>query len=266
VGFAGQAAEHGPILPGRSAASPYAPGVSNGGKGLKGLGLHRAAALAVVAVLAFGLISVGAMSVAADGPPPLSDGGMSFGEIHGPSDPEEYSWTVELGEDQVLRAIDDQHAWVSEDGHAVMAITAELASDADGTAVPTTLAVSGRDVITLTVHHRAGNPAAGGAPFAYPIVGGPGWEGGFRTVYVPMSPAEPVAGDSTSTLAVTPICVVPRLKGASVAASRLKLRVGGCELGEIRGTRSKTAKVVRQYPTPGTARAVGAEVAVKLGG
>jgi beta-lactam-binding protein with PASTA domain len=65
---------------------------------------------------------------------------------------------------------------------------------------------------------------------------------------------------------VTPGCIVPRLTGVSVKASRLKLRAAGCELGEIRRARSKTAKVVRQYPAPGTARAAGAEVAVKLGG
>jgi hypothetical protein len=243
--------------------------VSNGGKVPKGLGLHRAVALAGIAAVAVGLFAAGAMPAAADEPsgPPTLNGGMSFGEIQGPVDPEEYSWTVELGEDQVLRAVDDQHAAVYYGGRQVaFEITAEAAHDAVGASVPTTLAVSGRDVITLTVHHRAGNPAAGGAPFVYPIVGGPGWEGGFHTYYVPMPPYESASGDSTSSPAVTPICAVPRLRGGSVKASRLKLRAAGCELGEIRGTRSKTAKVVRQYPEPGTARTAGGEVAVKLGG
>jgi len=241
--------------------------MSSAAKGLKSIRLSRAAALGVVLFL-LGPFMIGATSATADEPlkPPSYDGGMTFEAIHGPADPEEYSWTVELGEEQVLRLIDDQHAAVYySDRQAAFSITAEQAHDANGSSVPTTLAVSDGDVVTLIVHHRAGNPAAGGAPFVYPIVGGPGWEGGFHTYYVPMPPYEPVSGDS-STPAVTPGCVVPRLTGGSVKASRLKLRAAGCGLGEIRGARSKTAKVVRQYPAPGTARAAGAEVAVKLDG
>jgi hypothetical protein len=68
-------------------------------------------------------------------------------------------------------------------GFPSFTITAKLASDAIGTAVATTLKKIGRDIVTLTVHHRAGHE---GQPFVYPVVGGSGWEGGFRTVEVGM--------------------------------------------------------------------------------
>jgi hypothetical protein len=119
-------------------------------------------------------------------PLPPYDGTMSFRSIGGPSGPEDFSWQVSLSEDQVLEQLDDQTAqvfWVP--GHEpAFTINATLAHDAIGTNVPTTLAVSDGDVITLTVHHRDGNPLAGGAPFAYPIVAGAGWEGGFQTQVV----------------------------------------------------------------------------------
>jgi hypothetical protein len=223
----------------------------------------------VAALFVFGALVTGAMSAAADEPPvpPLYDGGMTFGEIHGPADPEEYSWTVELSEDQVLRAIDDQHAAVYYgDREVAFGIAAQPAHDADGSAVPTTIAVSDGDVVTLTVHHRAGNPAASGAPFVYPILGGSGWEGGFRTIIVPMPGPERMPGDPVVQSAPTPECTVPILKGWSLKVGRKRLREAGCGLGEVRGARSKTAKVVRQSPRPGVELPAGAEVGVKLGG
>jgi beta-lactam-binding protein with PASTA domain len=63
-----------------------------------------------------------------------------------------------------------------------------------------------------------------------------------------------------------PVCVVPSLKGWSLKADRKRLREAGCRLGDIRGARSKTAKVIKQFPAPGTTRAAGAAVAVKLAG
>jgi len=196
---------------------------------------------------------------------------MIFSAIRGPEDPEEYSWVVELGEEQVLREVDPQHAAVFyTDKQLAFGIEAEPAHDAVGSAVPTTLAVSDRNVITLIVHHRAGNPAAGGAPFVYPVVGGAGWEGGFQTYQVTMSPPESAAqpalapGDSPGLL--TRDCVVPALKGQSLKVDRRRLREAGCRLGDVRGIRSKTAKVIKQFPAPGTTRAASAEVAVKLAG
>jgi hypothetical protein len=129
----------------------------------------------------------------ADAPvPPVFDGTMTFPMIDGPEGPEEYSWMVSLAEGQELESIDDQHAEVyyANGHHPALGISAELAHDASGSNVPTTLSVSDGDVITLTVHHRAGDPAADGAPFKYPIVGGQGWEGGFQTVIVSGPPDE----------------------------------------------------------------------------
>jgi hypothetical protein len=115
---------------------------------------------------------------------------MSFPTIHGPSDPEEFSWEVILAEGAYLESVDDQTAEVYyENGHPAFGIDAEPAHDAVGTTVPTSLEVSEGDVITLVVHHRAGNPTAG-APFTYPILEGQGWEGGYFTEIVKGPPDE----------------------------------------------------------------------------
>jgi hypothetical protein len=239
--------------------------------------------LAGLAVLGC-VVLVGQASATADSPLPVYDGLMAFPTIKSSADPEQYSWRIELGPGQELRPIDGATAGVYyEDGTVAIVISTELAHDANGAAVPTDISVSEGEVVTLTVHHRAGNPAAAGASFTYPVSAGAGWEGGFSTVIVtgPKDETElreereaREAREERETLEAAeraerepvPICAVPRLRGGSVKASRLKLRAAGCELGEIRGTRSKTAKVIRQYPEPGTARTAGAEVAVKLGG
>jgi hypothetical protein len=109
---------------------------------------------------------------------PTYDGILAFPTIHGPSDAEEYSWEVQLGAEQSLEQIDEQHAEVyyAYKHHPAFGITAEAAHDANGATVPTSLSVTEPNVITLIVHHRAGNPAVGGAPFVYPITAGAGWE------------------------------------------------------------------------------------------
>ena len=56
--------------------------------------------------------------------------------------------------------------------------------------MPTSLSVSEEKIVTLTVHHREGNPAAGGAPFDYPVIAGAGWEGGTEPVIVKGPPDE----------------------------------------------------------------------------
>jgi hypothetical protein len=110
---------------------------------------------------------------------------MWFPDIHGPGDAEEYSWEVTLGEGQSLKSVDSQEAEVvDEDGTVAIHIQAESAHDADGTAVPTSLSVPAGNVLTLTVHHRAGNPTAGGAPFAYPVTAGPAFQIDKGTVIV----------------------------------------------------------------------------------
>lgn len=119
---------------------------------------------------------------------------MAFPSINSPSEPEEFSWRVILGKEQELVQLDEQRAEViyPDDGTVAASIAAEAAHDAVGTEVPTSLSVSEGDVITLTVHHRVGNPSAG-EPFVYPVVAGKGWEGGFETVFVQGPPADPPA-------------------------------------------------------------------------
>src|SRR3954454_16384526 len=108
-------------------------------------------------------------------PLPVFTGSMDFGSLNGPEDPEEFSWEVKLGEEEALKEIDERHAGVYwEDGTLAMQIEATPAHDADGTAVPTSLAVTQPNIITLAVHHRAGNLAANGAAFVYPVTRGAG--------------------------------------------------------------------------------------------
>jgi len=120
---------------------------------------------------------------------PLYDGAMSFEAIRDSAGPETFSWEVKLEPDQELALVDGQHAVVNyEGGHPAFGITAVPAHDAIGTAVPTKLAVSGGNVLTLTVEHR--RPAEEGHPSVYPVIGGAGWEGGFQTYQVEMPPPE----------------------------------------------------------------------------
>ncbi len=119
---------------------------------------------------------------------PIFDGAMTFQAIREPSATEQFSWVVNMESDQSLKLVNDQFAQVVTDGiHPNFGITAEPAHDAVGSAVPTTLSVEG-NVLTLTVHHRAGNPKAGNTPFVYPVTSGVGWEGGFTTYQVIMPP------------------------------------------------------------------------------
>jgi hypothetical protein len=198
---------------------------------------------------------------------PVYDGAMSFGTIEGIEDPEDYCFEVSLGEGQDLRQIDDSHAAVFySSGHRAFDIQAVEAHDAVGARVPTSLAVTGTNVITLTVHHRAGNPLADGAPFDYPVVAGQGWEGGFQTVEIKGPPDEaelqpkPVPGGE----APTAQCHVPALRGRSLRAARRVLAGADCSLGPVRGKRSRGARVTKQYRRSGSALPAGTGVGVKL--
>lgn len=132
---------------------------------------------------------------------PVSEGGLGFPMISSASDPEEYSFSFDLAEGQELKLLDDQLAEVlDKPDEASLTIPVEAAHDASGASVPTTFAVTQPNILTLTVHHREGNPVAGGVPFDYPVTGGAGWEGGFRTITIPLTqpnpapaPAAPVA-------------------------------------------------------------------------
>ena len=192
---------------------------------------------------------------------------MGFAAIDGPSDPEEFSWEVILGKNQELESIDDQHAavyYTGEGHHQAFGITAVPAHDAEGSTVPTSLAVSAGNVITLTVHHRTGNPAAGGAPFVYPVEAGHGWEGGFHTEFVIGPPDEQEIREARERTArkeqealerewtnerLLDRCLVPKLNGKSLRAAKKMLRDAKCLLGHVRkrrGATSKTGKIVGQ--------------------
>lgn len=136
--------------------------------------------LAVALIACAGLL--GAASAGAAEVRPLSEGGMSFPVIRSVTDPEEYSFSLELSGELEPRQIDERQIGVFySDDTLSYTLTATDAHDAQGATVPTTLLISGPKVITLTVAHREGNPAAGGAPFDYPIIAGSGWPGGFQT-------------------------------------------------------------------------------------
>jgi hypothetical protein len=214
------------------------------------------------------LCALAPASAAAEEIPPY-DGLMAFPAIEDPAGPEEFSWEVQLGEDEELRQIDDRHAGVYYVGEGeeflAMTIQAQAAHDSEGKAVPTTLAVTQPNVITLTVHHRAGNPAADGAPFDYPVMRGVGWEGGFQTQEGQIEQTPPPEVIAPSPVLTIAICRPPNLVGKSLKASRKLLRKFNCKLGPVRGERSKGAKVAKQYRPPRRSLPAGSEVGVKLG-
>jgi streptogramin lyase len=105
---------------------------------------------------------------------PAFDGLMAFQAIRDATAPESYSWEVKLAEGETLQLIDDHNAGIFwGDGTQALLIRAQSAHGADGKAVTTSLSVSGGNVITLKVNHRA-------TGVVYPVVAGVGWEGGFQ--------------------------------------------------------------------------------------
>lgn len=115
---------------------------------------------------------------------PASDGLMAFQAIRESGGPQHFSWRfANLAEGDTLKLIDERHAGVFwEDGTLALLVTARQAHDAHGTAVPTSLSISG-DVLTFNVHHRDNS-------YVYPVTGGAGWLGGFTTAPVHMPPPE----------------------------------------------------------------------------
>jgi len=194
---------------------------------------------------------------------------MTFQAIQGPEGPEDYCWEVTLYEGQELRQVNETEAKVFYDsGHEAFSIKAMSAHDAIGTTVPTTLMVTDPNLIVLTVHHRAGNPAASGAPFDYPVVAGEGWEGGFQSVEVKGPPDEselkPKPTPPPAEEVPTPMCEVPALQGRTLRGARRALLRSGCALGPVRGKRSRGARVVKQYRGFGKVLPAGTVVGVKL--
>ncbi|HEY7256334.1 MAG TPA: PASTA domain-containing protein [Solirubrobacterales bacterium] len=238
----------------------------------------------LIGLAAFLFVAVAPVAATADVPPPPYTGDMTFPQITDPSGPEEFTWQVQLNENEVLEAIDEEFAAVyHKESHSVaFLISAEHAHDASGAKVPTSLTVTEPDLITLVVHHRAGNPANGGAAFDYPIVAGEGWEEGYGEPIVvegPMDERElreererlereirernPPAAPASSG------CGVPALKGLSLRAAKRRLLRSGCGVGRVRkrhGARLRTGTVVRQAPRPGSLLPAGSAVSVTLAG
>jgi hypothetical protein len=206
---------------------------------------------------------------------PLSDGGFSFPDITGPAAPEEYPFQLEPSGPEIrARQVNDQEVIGEyiEGGFTAWTIEAGPAHDAVGATVPTTVTLTEDDeggVVTLIVHYRAGNPGAGGAAFVFPIVGGQGWEGGYRTGRGELNePNSSSISPPTSSSTPGPTCKVPSLRGLSLRAARTRLRADHCAIGQVRlgagATRGK-GKVVRQFHPAGAQLAAGAPIAVKLG-
>lgn len=140
---------------------------------------------------------------------PKFDGVEAFQAIRGPEAPEEYSWTVELGEGVWMVEESPQMAEVYyEDGTAMMAITAEPAHDATGKSVPTSISVTEGDVLTLTVHYKEGG-------YVYPIVAGASFETGYEAVTIYTPPPQPEPGspeeepETVGPLVVSPPLPIP---------------------------------------------------------
>jgi hypothetical protein len=235
-----------------------------------------AAAVLICALVASLVVAVGA-AVADEGDSApirsLSQGGISFPDIQGPTTPEEYPFQLEdPGPEITLRQVDDQRivAEYLEGGYQAFTFEAESAHAADGATVPTSIRLSEDaegPVVTEIVRHRAGNPAAGGSPFVYPISGGKGWEGGFSTVGFEMNEPAPAA---PSPPAVVPpvICTVPTLHDLPLKAAKARLRAANCHIGGVHlaaHTKAAKGRVVKQFRPVGTELAAGARVAVKLG-
>lgn len=116
---------------------------------------------------------------------PKYNGLLAFQSIREPTAPETYSWEVALLPGQTLEALNGQSAAVFyEDGTEAMLIEAMPAHDAVGHAVPTSLSVNGKEVVSLTIAHKNGG-------YVYPILGGPSYEVGYSTVEVIIPPPPP---------------------------------------------------------------------------
>jgi hypothetical protein len=199
---------------------------------------------------------------------PVSEGGLSIPVITGPTSPEEYPVQYEhLTSGVHFRQVTDRLIAVEYFGLGNAGkIEAVPAYAADGTAVATSVRLSENEkgyVVTMIVHHRAGNPAAGGAPYVYPIQGS-AQEGGSFAGAVEVKPtpaAEPTAP------APSPSCKVPALHGLSLKAAKARLRAAHCTLGTVRfeaPTTARNGKVVKQFRAAGTQLPANAHVAVKL--
>jgi PASTA domain len=243
---------------------------------------RMAAVVAFACALALSL-AVAAAPAAAEAPDSapvrsITDGGFSFPEITGPEAPEEYPILMELGPRQELRQQSDTQVgiYLKEDGSLAFSLASPEASDAEGATVPTTLEKTGEDEVTMTFHFRAGNPAADGAPFVYPIITGAGWSGGWHdfSELIPgefeRSERQIIEANPAAKIEPppAPTCKVPTLRGYSLRGAKNRLRAAHCGIGAVHladGASLGKGKVVKQFHSAGTELAAGAPVAVKLG-
>jgi hypothetical protein len=132
---------------------------------------------------------------------PLADGGLTFADIRASEAPENYGFSLGLSPELALRQADSKRIEVfyKDYGFTAFTINAIEAHDAVGTTVPTRLTVTGPNTVALTVEHRSASPAGGS--FVYPVIGGAGWQGGYRTISVNLDEPEPepeAAGEASS--------------------------------------------------------------------
>jgi hypothetical protein len=201
---------------------------------------------------------------------PITEGGLQIPDIFGKEAPEEYPVQYKnLIQGVHFHQVDEQTIAVEYLGHNSPDATIEAlpAYAQDGAVVPTSIRLSEDEegpVVTMIVRHRAGNPAAGGAPFLYPITGGPGSKKGFFVGAVESTEPQPSAEPTTPVSS----CKVPALHGLSVKAAKARLRAAHCSLGQVHvpaGVTAGKGEVVKQFRAAGTKLAAGAPVAVKLG-
>lgn len=126
---------------------------------------------------------------------------------------------------------------------SVPASSFEVVSEAEITATAPAGAAGAVDVSVAT--DAGTSPALAGDRFTY------------TTPPAAPAPAPPAPPPST--------CVVPKLVGKNLKAARKALAGSDCTLGKVKGEKGKAAKVVKQAPKPGTSRAAGSAVSVKLG-
>jgi sugar lactone lactonase YvrE len=145
---------------------------------------------------------------------PKYNGDMSFQLIRDATAPETYSWEIELGSRLTLGQIDSENIGVYHpDGSEAMLISAELAHDAVGKAVATTLTLEGSNTVTLTVKHRV-------AEVTYPVGSGASFELGYEKVetYLPPPPNSPLS--SSYWEADTLVVNAPEATASSVDGTR----------------------------------------------
>lgn len=114
---------------------------------------------------------------------PEYNGVQTFQAIRSSAGAVTFSWSVNLSAGQTLHLVNSAQAEILYDeGERAFLITAEVAHDATGAAVPTSLAVDG-NVLTLNVDHRS-------ASYVYPVVAGQGWETSYEVPVVVEGPED----------------------------------------------------------------------------